>query len=104
MVFVKIAESLAELDFSPEGLALVEVKGKKICIARHGDAVHACNARCPHASGNIAQGYIDVLGNIVCPVHRYKFSLQTGRNSSGEGYFLKTYPLRVEQDGVFIFI
>lgn len=104
MEFVKIAESLAELDFSAEGLTLVEVKGKSICISRHGDSVYACNARCPHASGNLADGYIDVLGNIVCPVHRYKFSLQTGRNNSGEGYFLKTYPLRVEEDGVFIFI
>lgn len=101
---VKIAESAAEIEFSADGLAELEVKGKKICIAKHEDSLYACNAKCPHASGRLAQGYIDVLGNIVCPLHRYKFNMQTGRNSSGEGYFLKTYTLQVREDGVFIFL
>jgi 3-phenylpropionate/trans-cinnamate dioxygenase ferredoxin subunit len=50
----------------------------------------------------MANGFIDALGNIVCPLHRYKFSLQNGRNVSGEGYFLKLFPVEIRPDGVFI--
>jgi 3-phenylpropionate/trans-cinnamate dioxygenase ferredoxin subunit len=35
-------------------------------------------------------------------VHRYKFSLQNGRNTSGEGYYLKTYPVEVRGEAIFV--
>ncbi len=50
----------------------------------------------------MADGYIDAVGNIVCPLHHYKYNLQNGRNVSGEGYYLKTFPVEVREDGVFI--
>ena len=50
----------------------------------------------------MADGTLDAVGNVVCPVHRYKFSLQNGRNSSGEGYYLTTYPLEQREDGLYI--
>jgi len=50
----------------------------------------------------MATGEIDIQDNIVCPLHRYKFSLMNGRNVSGEGYYLKTYPVEVREDGVFV--
>src|SRR6478672_12378682 len=94
----KIADSKEELPFSPEGLAEISVADKKVCISLHKDQLGACAARCPHAGGSLAQGYIDSLGNIVCPLHRYRFSIQNGRNTSGEGYFLKIYPLETRED------
>jgi nitrite reductase/ring-hydroxylating ferredoxin subunit len=98
----KIAESLAEISVAENGLAELEIADKKICLALHNNALHACTHKCPHAGGAMADGYIDSLGNIVCPLHRYKFSLQTGRNTSGEGYYLKTFPIQIRDEGVFI--
>ena len=98
----KLAESIGSIPFSAEGIASVEIAGKKLCIILFKDQLYACNASCPHAGGKMADGYIDALGNIVCPIHRYKFSLQNGRNSSGEGYFLKTYPIEKSEEGLFI--
>ncbi len=98
----KIADTISEIDFSPEGLATVDVNGKKICIAFKNENLFACTTKCPHAGGNMAQGYVDALGNIVCPLHRYKFSLSNGRNTSGEGYFLKTYLIENRENGVFV--
>ena len=98
----KIAESIQAIEFSAEGIATVELENKKLCIILFKDQLYACNAKCPHAGGILSDGYTDALGNIVCPVHRYKFSLQNGRNSSGEGYFLKTYPVEKREAGVFI--
>ena len=82
-------------------IAEVKAGDKTICITKHNEKWFACAAKCPHAGGILADGYVDALGNIVCPLHRYKFSLQNGRNTSGEGYFLKTFPVEVREEGVF---
>ena len=98
----KIADSADELIFDENNLLPVEAGGKKICMARNKGLLYACAQKCPHAGGILADGFIDALGNIVCPVHRYRFNLQNGRNSSGEGYYLKTFPVSVNEKGVFI--
>ena len=98
----KIADSEKELFFDDNNLLQTEVDGKKVCIARTNDKLFACTAKCPHAGGYLADGYIDAVGNIVCTLHRYKFSLQNGRNTSGEGYYLKTYPIEIRTEGVFV--
>ena len=91
----KIAESENELAFAPNRIAVIEVKNKKICIGKHLDSLFAFAYTCPHASGIMADGHIDALGNIVCPVHRYKFNLVNGHNTSGEGYYLKRWPVEI---------
>jgi nitrite reductase/ring-hydroxylating ferredoxin subunit len=98
----KITDSVDELPITENGLHDIEVGGKKICIAIKNDTIHACAAKCPHAGGSMSHGYVDALGNIVCPLHRYKFSIENGRNTSGEGYFLKTYPIEKRENGIFI--
>ena len=88
----KIAESPGELQVDGRVLTEVVVEGKTICIAFNKGSLHGCAAKCPHAGGRMADGFIDAAGHIVCPLHRYKFQLTTGRNTSGEGYYLKPYP------------
>ena len=97
----KIADSENELPFPENNLLIVEVNNKKITLAKHNDQIFACAYKCPHASGILAEGYVDVTGNIVCPVHRYKFNLLNGRNISGEGYYLKTYLIEKSKEGIF---
>jgi nitrite reductase/ring-hydroxylating ferredoxin subunit len=98
----KIAESENELAFAPNNIAVTEVNNKKICIGRYNGILYAFAYTCPHASGIMADGYIDALGNIVCPVHRYKFNVKNGRNTSGEGYFLKHWPVEKREDGIYV--
>lgn len=101
-IWFKIAESVAELNFAQNGLTEIEVKGKKLCIGKYHDQLFVCTQKCPHAGGILADGYIDSLGNLVCPLHRYKFNPTNGRNVSGEGYYLKTFDFEIRKDGVFI--
>ena len=82
-------------------MCVIEANGKKITIAKFKDTLFAFAHKCPHAGGIMADGFIDALGNAVCPIHKYKFSLKTGRNATGEDY-LKTYPLEINDNGVFI--
>ncbi len=98
----KIAECMNEIQFAENNIGLVEVNGKKICIAKFHDRSFAFTHKCPHAGGMLADGYIDALGNVVCPVHRYKYDLSNGRNISGEGYYLKHWPVELREDGVYV--
>lgn len=98
----KIAESITDIRFSLNGLAELEVNGNFFCIGLHNHKVFACTQKCPHAGGQLAAGYLDTLGNLVCPLHRYKFNPKNGRNISGEGYHLKTFTIEIRGDGVYI--
>ena len=100
--WVKIAESAADFSWQPNQMCIIRAGDKTITIAKHNDQLYAFAHKCPHASGIMADGTIDALGNIVCPLHRYRFSMQNGRNSSGEGYYLKTYPVKTDDSGVYI--
>ena len=100
--WIKLAETEEEIPFAANHIAEVEADGKTICIGRYNDKLYAFAYKCPHASGFFAEGYIDPLGNIVCPLHRYKFSIQNGRNVSGEGYYLKNWPVEKREDGIYV--
>lgn len=100
--WVKIADSLEALAFAPNHIAEVEADGKRLCIGRHNQEFFAFAYKCPHAGGYFANGYIDALGNVVCPLHRYKFCMKNGRNVSGEGFYLKHWPVELRPEGVFV--
>lgn len=100
--WVKVAESEAEIDFGSNNIAEVTAGERRICIGKYQGNLFAFSNKCPHASGLFANGYIDALGNVVCPVHRYKFCMRNGRNITGEGYFLKYWPTQVRDDGIYV--
>ena len=102
VAWFKIAEHPNELEFADNNIAVAILDGKKICIGRHNETLFAFAYKCPHASGILADGYIDALGNVVCPVHRYKYDMKTGRNTSGEGFYLRHWAVEVKEDGVFV--
>ena len=98
----KIADHPDEIGFASNHIAVVQANGKKLCLGRFNDQVFAFAYKCPHAGGIMADGYIDALGNVVCPLHRYKFDMKSGRNTSGEGYYLKHWPVETREDGVYV--
>ncbi|HTI90885.1 MAG TPA: Rieske 2Fe-2S domain-containing protein [Puia sp.] len=116
----KVAETAADLQWTAGNVSEVEVEGKKLCVARSGDSgaggssVHVDAASgageewfgfahtCPHAGAPMTDGYITGGCNIVCPVHNLKFNLKNGRDVNGEGYTLKTYPVEVREEGVYL--
>ena len=102
MHWVLVTDAPLSLDWPDNQLLDLEVDGKKITLAKFKDGYFAFAQKCPHASGRMAQGYINPLGQVVCPLHRYAFDMKNGRNTTGEGYFLKTYPVELRPHGLFI--
>lgn len=98
----KIAEHRNELEFGSNNIAIVKLDHKKICIGVFQEKLFAFAFKCPHAGGIMADGFIDPLGNVVCPLHRYKYSMANGRNVSGEGFFLSHWEVEEREEGVFV--
>ena len=90
------------IEWPANNLLEIEIAGKKLTLAKWDQHYFAFASKCPHASGKMACGYINPLGQVVCPLHRYAFDMKNGRNTTGEGYFLKTYPVELRPEGIFI--
>jgi len=94
-----------ELKFSSleeNKLTETTVSVKRIGLLKRGGKIYAFAALCPHAGAPLCAGWIDGLGRIVCPDHKYRFDPANGRNTSGEGYKLFTYPAEIRDDEVYI--
>jgi nitrite reductase/ring-hydroxylating ferredoxin subunit len=98
----KVADHINEIDFTANNIAALKVNGKRLCVAKFNEQAFAFAYKCPHAGGIMAEGYIDALGNVVCPLHRYKYDMRNGRNVSGEGYYLRHWPVEIREDGVYV--
>ena len=66
----------------------------------HGGGVFATQAECPHLAGPLADG---MLGGttLMCPLHEWSFDLTTGESLTG-ACGLRTYPVRVGEDGTMV--
>jgi nitrite reductase/ring-hydroxylating ferredoxin subunit len=83
-------------------IRLIEVGDQKICLARYRGKLFGFARKCPHAGAPLEAGYIDPRGNVVCPLHGHKFSLENGRESLGESYLLKHWEVENRTDGLYV--
>ena len=72
--FVKVGRAS---DFPDNEGTAVEINGRPVCVVRTGSAFHAVDNRCTHAESRLSGGDIED-GEIVCPLHGARFSLETG--------------------------
>jgi 3-phenylpropionate/trans-cinnamate dioxygenase ferredoxin subunit len=98
----KVAASVADISLTSGGIAEVNIEGKEICLGPFNGQWYGFAATCPHAGGAMLDGYIDGACRVVCTIHQLRFNLKNGHDSNGEGYKLKTYPVEVREDGVYV--
>jgi len=85
-----------------EGRA-VKVGNREIAIFNLGDRFLAVENRCPHKGGPLADG-ITSGATVVCPLHAWKMSLETGKGASGPSASscVETFATRVEGEIVLL--
>ncbi|WP_437919295.1 Rieske (2Fe-2S) protein [Sphingobacterium sp. LRF_L2] len=82
-----------------EGVPLrLRVGNTTIAIILREGKLHAYSVRCPHAGADLTKGWCDEEGMLVCPYHRHRFDLETGKGAPGQGNYIAIYPLK-EKDG-----
>jgi nitrite reductase/ring-hydroxylating ferredoxin subunit len=86
-----------------KGIKMVQLGGEKICISRNEDSFFAFEQFCPHRMASLVQGSI-IRNEVICPLHGYRFDLQTGNVVSGQCSDLKVFKVKLSEKGLEIFI
>ena len=85
-----------------DGRALaVVVDGLGLAIFRDGETYHALLGRCPHADGVMGEGWVEE-GEAVCPSHRWRFRLTTGRCTTVRSRSLHRFACEVRDGLVWV--
>ncbi len=80
---------------------LVRLNGDEVAVFKHEGQLHAIQNICPHEGGQLCKGWIED-GEVVCPLHGYKFHLQTGACSTDPKLKAKIFKLVADGDGFSI--
>ena len=86
-------------DLGDRELAAFPVTGKRIAIAKAGDAFYAFGDTCTHQGCSLAQGELDGT-TVTCPCHGSEFDVTTGEVLRGPAREpVQSYAVRIE-DGL----
>jgi nitrite reductase/ring-hydroxylating ferredoxin subunit len=80
---------------------VVQIGNRQIALIRDGNTIRGISGRCPHYAGPLAQGQVR-HGEIVCPWHRFRFDLATGRSKTNPALRAPVYEVRVAGDEVIV--
>jgi nitrite reductase/ring-hydroxylating ferredoxin subunit len=82
-------------DLTPGKPQLIEVDGRRIVLARVGDAVYACADACAHKGGPLSEGKLSGT-RLACPWHGWHYDVRTGQCVfPGRGASVATYPVSI---------
>lgn len=81
----------------------VTLAGREIALFNLGNRFLAVENRCPHQGGPLADGIVTGCA-VVCPLHAWKVSLETGavERPGGTATCVGTFPTRVDDDVVLV--
>ncbi|MDG2002734.1 MAG: Rieske 2Fe-2S domain-containing protein [Novosphingobium sp.] len=107
MEYVRVA---AASEVAPGQIVPVEAKGLKLLLTNIGGEFRAAQRKCPHLGFNLCRGKIDG-GGVVCPLHKAKFDLETGKIERDPKLLfigmkakndLAIYPVKIEDGDVHV--
>jgi nitrite reductase/ring-hydroxylating ferredoxin subunit len=81
---------------------LLVVGERSICLVMRGGLFYAIENKCSHNGESLSKGLVNFLGEVVCPWHGYRFSLKTGRECAERSRDLQIYPMKENEEGVFV--
>jgi nitrite reductase/ring-hydroxylating ferredoxin subunit len=104
MEWVQIFPSAADARrrLTENTLQLLIVHGRRICLVHRANGFYAVQDTCTHSGGSLSKGTLNYLGEVICPLHGYCFSLHTGRESGERSKDLELYPVREDETGFYI--
>ncbi|HKS73799.1 MAG TPA: Rieske (2Fe-2S) protein [Terriglobales bacterium] len=74
---------------------------KVICVANVDGTITAMDNVCLHVGGPLGQGTVEG-GKVVCPWHGWQYDPKTGEAAHNRAAKLAIYPLKMENEEVWI--
>jgi len=84
------------------GKKLVQVEGQAILLVKSKGVLYACESECPHQGAPLQGALLKEAGSISCPRHGYRFDLVSGACKDHPEFALKTYPVEVRGDDIYV--
>jgi nitrite reductase/ring-hydroxylating ferredoxin subunit len=81
---------------------LLVIRGQSLCLVMRNNSFFAVGNKCTHNEESLSKGVVNFLGEIVCPWHGYRFNLKTGRECEERSRDLQTYPVKENEEGIFV--
>jgi nitrite reductase (NADH) small subunit len=89
-------------DIPRRGARCVDTPEGKIAVFRTADdQIFAIDDHCPHKGGPLSQGIVHGAA-VTCPLHNWVISLETGKALGADEGAVRTIPVRIEGDRLFI--
>jgi nitrite reductase/ring-hydroxylating ferredoxin subunit len=80
----------------------VRVGDRQIALVRMREEFYAFSSSCPHRGASLIDGSINGIGEIICPLHNYRFDIKTGQVKSGSCGDLEVFHCELSEDGLTI--
>ncbi|GHA27764.1 hypothetical protein GCM10007103_06500 [Salinimicrobium marinum] len=98
----------ATSEFPENGGACIKYKTRQIAVFnfKRDSQWYACQNLCPHKLEMVLSrgmtGDSKGIPKVACPLHKKTFSLKDGSNLNGEDYKIAVYPVKIENEIVYI--
>ncbi|MBV6645090.1 MAG: Rieske 2Fe-2S domain-containing protein [Cyclobacteriaceae bacterium] len=106
MIKVKLFNSISEgRNLIAKGeIKQVVAEGKSLCVANYEGQFYAFASLCPHMGQRLHQGHLNTFGEVICPLHTYRFHLKTGVEAERRCGEMKVYEIIEDPDGLHLII
>ncbi|WP_455196276.1 nitrite reductase small subunit NirD [Kaarinaea lacus] len=86
------------------GARVVNTAQGNVAVFRNAsDEIFAVLDRCPHKGGPLSQGIVHGR-SVTCPLHNWVLGLDDGMAKAPDEGCVKTYPVKVEDNIIFLMI
>jgi nitrite reductase (NADH) small subunit len=93
-------KTVAKLSDVPEGRGITtRAAGHILALFNIGGKIHALQGLCPHKGGPLGDGYCE-NGQVYCPLHGWKFDIETGACVDFPDKPAKSFPARIVGDNI----
>jgi nitrite reductase/ring-hydroxylating ferredoxin subunit len=80
----------------------IRLGDQEIGVMRIGEEVFGFDLFCPHRGASLLNAYPNNSGELICPLHEYRFELKSGQVKSGSCSDLKVYSCQLTENGLRI--
>ena len=98
--FIAVADAAS---LPPGNGRTVHVRGREFALYNCDGQFYALDDQCPHRGGPLGAGCLQ-NDEVFCPLHGWGFNVKTGACSNRPDRPVKTYPTRVQDGQVEIYI
>lgn len=98
MARVKVAKST---DLEVGACMTIHAEGQDLALYHVEGAFYATANKCAHRGGPLGEGHLEE-NCVTCPWHGWQFDVKTGASPTHEGAQVKTYPVHVEGEDLFV--